>query len=156
RKRIAETLMADHKYSEAGAMLESVLKDDPKDTEARILHGSYFLEVADFGRAAEELQAAVHADLQNPVARYLLGSALAGQGQLTLALPEIQKAMQLDPNYLQARLKFAQLQILVDQNEGALRTTQNIFEDLDARNIPARLLRAVALRNLNRLEEAQG
>jgi tetratricopeptide (TPR) repeat protein len=155
RKRIVETLMADRKYGDAGAMIESILKDNPKDTEARVLHGSYFLELADYGRAATELQAAVQADLQNPIARYLLGSALAGQGQLALAMPELQKAMQLDPNYLQARLKFAQLQILVDQNEGALKTTQNIFEDLDARNVQAKLLRAAALRNLSRLDEAR-
>src|SRR5206468_2386168 len=53
------------------------------------------------------------------------------------------------------RLKFAQLQILVDQDEGALKTTQNIFEDLDARNVQAKLLRAAALRNLSRLDEAR-
>ena len=54
--------------------------------------------------------------------------------------------MQLDPNYLDARLKLAQLQIVVDQDEGALKTTQNIFEDLDERNVQAKLLRSIALR----------
>src|SRR5262249_16309663 len=143
--------MAEHKYADAGGVIESILKDDPKDIEARILHGSSFLELGDYGRAAAELQAVVRADLQNPAARYLLGTALTAQGQLALAMPELQKAMQLDPNHLAARLKFAQLQILLDQNEGALKTTQNLLEDLDARNQQAKLLRVVALRNLNRL-----
>jgi tetratricopeptide (TPR) repeat protein len=155
RKRIAETLISQRKMVDARRLVESVLQHDPKDAEARLLYGSIFLQAGEFNSAAKELQAAVQSDLLNPVARYSLGSALAGQGQLALALTELQKAVQLDPNYLDARLKLAQLQILVDQNEGALKTTQNIFEDLDQRNVQAKLLRSVALRNLNRLDEAR-
>jgi Flp pilus assembly protein TadD len=155
RKRIAETLISEGKSRDGRRLIESVLKDDPKDAEARLLYGSIFLQAGEFESAAKELQAAVQGDLRNPVARYSLGSALEGQGQLALAIAEVQQAMQLDPNYLDARLKLAQLQILVDQNEGALKTTQNIFEDLDARNVRAKLLRSVALRNLDRLDEAR-
>jgi tetratricopeptide (TPR) repeat protein len=155
RKRIAETLIAEQKMMDARRIIESLLQDDPKDAEARQLYGSIFLQLGEFNSAAKELQTAVQADLLNPVARYSLGSALAGQGQFALAIAELQKAVQLDPNYLDARLKLAQLQIVVDQNEGALKTTQNIFEDLDARNVQAKLLRSIALRNLDRLNEAR-
>ena len=155
RKRIAEILIAGRKSSEASRIIDSVLKDDPKDGEARLLQGSNFLEAGDLSRAVTELRAAVQSDLSNPVPRYLLGIALTEQGQHALALPELQKAMQLDFTYLAARLKFGQVQILLGQYEGAIKTTQNIFEDLSPGNVAAKLLRAVALRNLGRLDEAR-
>ena len=155
RKRMAETLVATGKRAEAGRMIESVLKEDPKDAEARLLLGSNLLATGDVGRAVTELQAAVQADLENAGARYMLGSALAQQGQPALAVPELQRAMQLDPNFLEPRLELAQLQILLNQSEGAIKTTQNILEDLNSRNVAAKLLHAVALRNLNRVDEAR-
>src|SRR5205823_4851671 len=36
RKRIVETLMSERKYTEAGHMTDTVLKDDPKDTEPKV------------------------------------------------------------------------------------------------------------------------
>jgi tetratricopeptide (TPR) repeat protein len=111
------------------------------------------LDVSTF--TEDELRAAVQSDLSSPVSRYLLGSALTEQGQYALALPELQKAMELDFTYLAARLKFGQVQILLGQNEGAIKTTLNIFEDLSPGNVAAKLLRAVALRNLGRLEESR-
>jgi tetratricopeptide (TPR) repeat protein len=155
RKRIAETLIAVSRNTNARRMIESVLKDDPKDAEARRLLGSNFLQTGDFNNAATELQEAVKSDLLNPIARYLLASALMEQGQLALAMPELQKAIRLEPKYLEPRLKLAQLQILLEQNEGALKTAQDILEDLDARNVQAKLLCSIALRHLNRPEEAR-
>ena len=154
RKRIAETLIAQSKNTDARRMIESVLQDNPKDAEARRMLGSNFLQTGDYNNAARELQEAVKGDLLNPAARYMLGSALMGQGQFALAMPELQKAIQLDPKYIEPRVKLAQLQIFLDQDEGALKTTQDVFE-LDARNIEARLLRTIALRHLNRLKEAK-
>src|SRR5262249_43674323 len=141
RKRIAETHMALQNRAEAVRIIESVLKSDPKDAEARLLLASNLLQSGDSERAAAELQTAVQSDLRNPVTRNLLGNALSEQGQYALAVAEYEKAMQLDPNYLEPRLKLAQVQILLDQDEGAIKTTQNVLEDLDARNISARLLR---------------
>ncbi|HTM49099.1 MAG TPA: tetratricopeptide repeat protein [Bryobacteraceae bacterium] len=155
QKRIAEVLISARRNEEAGRIIESILKDDPKDGEARLIYASNFLEQRDVNRAITELRSALQANLSNPLARYLLGSALMDQGQNELALPELQKAMQLDTGYLPARLKFAQLQVLLDQNEGAIKTTQNIFEDFNPDILPAKLIRAVALRNLGRFEEAR-
>jgi tetratricopeptide (TPR) repeat protein len=155
RKRIAETFITEKKYLEAVKAIESVLKDDPKDAEARVLRGSIYLRTGDLNNAVTDLQTAVRSDLNNPAARYLLGSALAEQGQYAIAIPELEKAMQLDPSHLQARLKLAQLQILIGQDEGAVQTTQNILEELDEHNASAQMLRAIALRKLSRLEDAQ-
>src|SRR5260370_1004380 len=154
RKRIVETLMASGKHTDAGRTIESVLKDDPKDTEARLLQGPNFLHAGDPDRPPAPLQDAAPRDLPNPAPRHILGSALMEQGQLALAMPELQKATQLDPKDIGSRLKLAQLQILLEQNESAIKTTENIFEDLDARSVPAMLLHAVALRNLGRVDQA--
>lgn len=155
RKRLAEALIKLRKNSDADRTIESVLKEDPKDSEARLLRGSNYLQMGDIGSAIPELQTAARAEMGNPIARYMLGSALAEQGQTALSLPEFRKAIQLDPNYIEPRLKLAQVQILLDQNEGALKTAEDILADLDAQNVQAKLLRAIALRNLGRLDEAR-
>jgi len=155
RKRLAESLITERKYSEAVKTIESVIKDDPKDAEARLLRGSLYLSTGNLDKAVTDLQEAVRTDLTNPVARYLLGNALAEQGQYAIAIPELEKAMQLDPGHLQARLKLAQIQILIDQDEGAIKTTQNILEDLDVRNPSAQILHAIALRKLGRFDDAR-
>src|SRR5262249_34086944 len=155
RKRMAEALASNGKGPEAIATLRSVLKGDPKDSEARLLLGRNLIASGDLNLAIAELRAAVDADSQNSVARYLLGSALVQQGQLELAVPEFQKSIQLDPKYLEPRLQLAQVQILLDQDEGAIKTSQNILDDVNARSLDAKLLHAAALRKLGRLDEAR-
>src|SRR5262249_897736 len=92
RKRIAEALIAQRQNSNAGRIIAAILKENPKDAEARLLQGSNYLEMGEIAKAVAELQIAVQSDLGNPVARLRLANALVEQGQLALALPELQKA----------------------------------------------------------------
>src|SRR5262249_58031210 len=75
RKRLAETLIKLHKNSEADRTIEAVLKDNPKDSEARLLRGSNYLEMGDINSAITELQADSRAELGNPIYVYRSGDA---------------------------------------------------------------------------------
>ena len=155
RKRMAESLAATGKRPEAAANRRGCFEGESQGCGRSPSTGREPASLGDLSKAVVELQAAVQSDLENAAARYTLGAALAQQGQLELAMPELQKAMQLDPRYIEPRLLLAQLQIQLDQNEGAIKTTQNILEDLNSRSLSAKLLHVVALRKLDRLDEAR-
>ena len=82
QKRIIEVLMRQGKKSEAAEMNAAILKDRPKDTDARGLEGSLLLDKGDISRAIAELQAVVSAAPENFVARFHLGRAHMARGRM--------------------------------------------------------------------------
>jgi tetratricopeptide (TPR) repeat protein len=143
-KRIIEVLMRQGKRTEAAELNSQILKDDPKDNDARGLAATFMLDKGDVSMALSELQAVVAHSPNNPVAQFNLGRAHAARGEYEQARQLFQKAIDLRPDYIFARLALAQLQLNQRDFDAALKSAQAILA-IDRNNNSARLIESVAL-----------
>jgi len=143
-KRIIEVLMRQGKRGEAAELNSQILKDDPGDNDARGLAATFMLDKGDVTRALSELQAVVTHSPDNPVAQYNLGRAHAALAEWEQARQHFQKAIDLRPDYVLARLALAQLQVTRGDFDAALKSAQQVLT-IDRNNNHARLIASAAL-----------
>jgi tetratricopeptide (TPR) repeat protein len=153
-KRIIEVLMRQGKRSEAAEVSQAILKDDPNDNDARGLQATFLLDKGDVTKALGELTAVVTRAPDNPVARYNLGRAHAAMGELEQARQQFQKAIELRPDFVMARLALAQLQVTRTEFDAALKTAEAILA-IDSGNVNARLIESAALMGLKKFGESR-
>lgn len=154
QKRMIEVLMRQNKRAEAADINAAILKDNPRDSDARGLQASLMLDRGDVQRAISELQAVVNAAPDNFVARYNLGRAHVSRAEWEQARQQFTEAIRLRPDYLPARLALAQLQVVRDEYDAALKSVAQILQ-IDTRNGPARMIEAAALLGQKRYTEAR-
>lgn len=154
QKRIIEVLMRQGKKAEAAEMNAAILKDRPKDTDARGLAASLLLDKGEISRAVAELQAVVAAAPENFVARFHLGRAHMARGEWEQARQQFTKAIELRPDYMLARLALAQLQVARGEFEGALKTLAAILK-VDPNNTNARLIESAALLGMKKFADSR-
>jgi tetratricopeptide (TPR) repeat protein len=143
-KRIIEVLMRQGKRTEAADLNSQILKDDPNDNDARGLAATFMLDKGDVTRALSELQAVVTHSPNNPVAQFNLGRAHAARGEWEQARQLFQKAIDLRPDYVLARLAMAQLQLNQRDFDAALKSAQAVLA-IDRNSNNARLIESAAL-----------
>lgn len=144
QKRKIEVLMHQGKRVEAAQLNQQLLKDNPKDTDAKGLEATFLLEKGDVNRAISELQAVVTSAPENPVARFYLGRAYAAKGQWEESRQMFQKAIELRTDYLQARIALAQLEVTHGEYDAALKASAQVLA-LDRNNVNAKLIESAAL-----------
>jgi tetratricopeptide (TPR) repeat protein len=143
-KRVIEVLMRQGKRTEAADLNSQILKEDPNDNDARGLAATFLLDKGDIAKALIELQTVVTRDSSNPVSHYNLGRAYAARGDYEQSRQQFQKAIDLRPDYILARLALAQLQVALGQYDAALKTAQEVLAR-DRANVNARLIESAAL-----------
>jgi tetratricopeptide (TPR) repeat protein len=153
-KGIIEVLMRQGKRTEAAELNSQILKDDPKDNDARGLAATFMLDKGDVSRALSELQAVVTQSPNNPVAQFNLGRAHAARGEWEQARQLYQKAIDLRPDYVLARLALAQLQLGRLDFEAALKSAQEVLK-YDRGNLNALLLESAALMGQKKFAESR-
>ena len=119
QKRMIEVLMRQNRRAEAADINAAILKENPKDSDARGLQASLLLDRGDVQKAISELQAVVNAAPDNFVARYNLGRAHVARGEWEQARQQFTEAIRERPDYLPARLALAQLQVMRRITSGA-------------------------------------
>ena len=144
QKRVIEVLMRQGKRSEAAELNAQILKDTPTDNDALGLAATFMLDRGDVAKALAELQAVVTRAPDNPVAHYNLGRAHQARGESEQARQQYQKAIDLRPDYVLARLALAQLLVSRDDFDAALKTAEAILA-IDKGNVNARLIESAAL-----------
>jgi len=154
QKRIIEVLMRQGKREEASLINSEILKADPNDNDARGLAATLLLDKGDISRALTELQAVVARDANNAVAHFNLGRAHEARSEFEQARQEFQKAVDIQPSYLLARLSLAQLQLRRREWDGALRTAEQVLS-FDKTNINARLIESAALMGEKRFADSR-
>jgi tetratricopeptide (TPR) repeat protein len=154
QKRIIEVLMRQGKRSEAAEINAQILKDDPKDNDARGLAATMLLEKGEVSKALSELQSVVTRDPTNPVSHYNLGRAYAAHAEYPLAQQQFQKAVDLRPDYVMARLALVQLQIAMGQFDAALKGAQDVLA-IDRNNLSAQLVASAALMGQRKFPESR-
>jgi tetratricopeptide (TPR) repeat protein len=153
QKRVIEVLMRQGKRSEAAEINSQILKEDPKDNDARGLAASFLLDKGDIAKALAELQAVVTRAPDNPVSRYNLGRAHAARGEFEQARQQFQKAIELNPNYVLARLAMAKLQVARQEFDAALKTAEAVLT-IDKGNVNARLIESAAMMGLKKFGDS--
>ncbi|MBV9508502.1 MAG: tetratricopeptide repeat protein [Acidobacteriia bacterium] len=154
QKHIIEVLMAQGKRDEAERINAEILKADPNDNDARGFAATMLLDKGQINQALTELQSVATRVPNNPVAHYNLGRAHEARGEFEQSRQEYQKAIDLRPDYLQARLALAQLQLRLREWDGAQRSAGQVLA-VDKANIDARLIETAALMGEKRLLEAE-
>ncbi|HEX4138215.1 MAG TPA: tetratricopeptide repeat protein [Bryobacteraceae bacterium] len=134
---------------------EQILKNDPKDPEARGLRATFMLDRGDVNNAMGELQSVVTAKPNNYVAHFNLGRAHFARGEYEQARQEFDSAAQLRPDYIPARLAQIQVSLLRRDNDAALRQADETLR-IAPNNVQARVMKAASLERLQRNDEARG
>jgi tetratricopeptide (TPR) repeat protein len=154
QKRMIEVLMRQNRRAEAADINAAILKDNPKDSDARGLQASLLLDRGDVQKAISELQAVVNAAPDNFVARYNLGRAHVARGEWEQARQQFTDAIRERLDYLPARLALAQLQVMREEYDPALKSVVEILQ-IDRQNGPARMIQAAALMGEKKYPEAR-
>ena len=154
QKSIIEVLMRQGKRGEAAEINAQILKDNPKDNDARGLTAQLMLERGEIAKALGELQAVVTTAPSNPIERYNLGRAHAAMGEVELARQQFAKAIELSPTYMPPRLAMAQLQMSRGEFDAAIKTAEEILK-IDPGNGGAHLIRSAGLMGNHKLPEAR-
>jgi tetratricopeptide (TPR) repeat protein len=141
---IIEVLLRQGKRAEAAEVNNQVLKENPKDADARSLAATFMLDQGDINKATLELQAVVTSSPDNAVAHYQLGRALLANGKREEARQQFEKAIQLRRDMVTPRLGLAELQVLHSEFQAALDSVAEILK-LDPGNVNARLIESEAL-----------
>ena len=154
QKRMIEILMRQNKRGEAADINAAILKDNPKDSDARGLQATLLLDRGEVQKAISELQAVVNAAPDNFVARYNLGRAHVARSEFEQARQQFTEAIHLRPDYLPARLALAQLQTMRSEFDLALKSVADILQ-IDKGNAEARMIEAAALMGEKKYPEAR-
>jgi tetratricopeptide (TPR) repeat protein len=153
-KRMIEVLMRQGKRREAGDVNAAILKDNPKDSDARGLQASMLLDRGEVQKAVSELQAVVNATPDNFVARYNLGRAHVARGEIEQARQQFAEAIRLRPDYLPPRVALGQMQVLHGDYDAAIKTAQEILS-MDRKNGAGGMIAAAALMGSKKYAEAR-
>lgn len=154
QKRVIEVLVREGKTAQAYDKNLEILKESPKDPEARGLKATFLLDKGDVSQALNELQAVVTARPENFVARFHLGRAHFAQQHYEQASQQFNKAIEIRPDYLPPRLALAQVALARGDNEGALKITDEISK-LNPNSGAAKILAAAALMRLQRFDDSK-
>jgi len=154
QKRIIEALMRQGKRADAAELNSQILKDNPNDNDARGLAATFMLEKGDVTKALTELQAVVTQSPTNPVAQFNLGRVHATRGEWEQARQLFQKAIDLRPDYLLARLALAQLEVSQRDFDAGLKSAQQVLS-YDHNNSTALLISSAALMGQKKFGEAR-
>jgi tetratricopeptide (TPR) repeat protein len=154
QKRIIEVYMRQGKRPEAQEIANQILKDNPNDSDARTLEASFLIDRNQINQALGELQAVVTHAPDNPVAHFNLGRAHAARYEYEQARQSFEKAIQLRPDYVMARLALAQLEVQVRDYDAALKTAQQILT-IDHNNINAKLIESASMMGQRKFGESR-
>ncbi len=154
QKRIIEAYIHDNKTAQAYEKNLEILKENPKDPEARGLKASFLLDKGDIAQAINELQSVVTARPDNFVARFHLGRAHFAKGEYEQARQQFEKSIELRPDYLPPRLAIAQVALARGDNASALKLSEEAIK-MNPQSGAARLLQSAALMRLNRYGDSR-
>jgi tetratricopeptide (TPR) repeat protein len=152
QKRMADVLLAQGKKDEARQLVDVILKDAPKDEDARRIRASLLLEAGgaeNVTTVLAELKALMEANdkqRNDPRLRSLLGRAYMLAGDLDAARREFQQVANWRKDDVQSRYALAGISLNQSKTDEAIRYADEILA-LDSTNGPVRLLKVIAMTN---------
>jgi tetratricopeptide (TPR) repeat protein len=144
---IIQVLLRQGKRAEAAEVNNEILKENPKDADAKSLSASFLLDQGDVNSALTQLQSVVTTSPDNATAHYELGRAYAASGRpdgRESARQQFETAIRQQPNMLQPRLGLAELQVIHGEWEAALDSVEAVLQR-DPANVNAKVIQSEAL-----------
>ena len=126
----------------------------PDNYQARIELANLLILGHDFAQAQEQTDLLLQKRPNDPVVHSLVSSLLAGQGNLSGAIEELQKAIALDPGRWALHLELAMLQIRTNQPDAAEASLKKVIE-LNPAATQAHLLLGTFYQSRSRFAEAE-
>ena len=161
RIRQVLALSAANKTEEALALVDQIVKEQPKNSDALQLRASLVLQG---GRAKgnekryldaiHDLQAVISRSPNNPFTRVTLARAYQSRGDIDAARVQYQEAVKLRPDFLAAQTGLGQVLLAKGEDARALQTAEEILK-LDPNNLSGRVLRTAALMKTGNLKQAR-
>jgi tetratricopeptide (TPR) repeat protein len=130
---MAKTFQRTGNLQNAIGLYQEVIKQDDKNTEARLQLGQYMLiggarDASLFKKAQEMADAVLKNEPANISALLLLGNAYAGQKDLDKSVQSIEKALALDPSNLTASLSLGTIQMRKNEPDKAEATFKEALQ----------------------------
>jgi len=104
---------------EAIRLLRQIIRDNPRDADARLLLGSILQEEGERAESIAQLTEAVRLRPRSAEAQNALGEALHAFGDAKAARGPFEKAVSLDPKFAQARVNLGLIRLEAGESEGA-------------------------------------
>lgn len=156
KRRQVEALVMQGKKTEASQLVESILKDDPKDNEAISMRAALMLQAGtreQIQQAINDLQMVVSRQPENHVLRFNLARALIAKGDWDAARVQLQEALKQRPDHSLSRLALAQVYVAKNDFANALETANQILK-AEPNNLPARLFKTSAQIGMREFDQA--
>jgi tetratricopeptide (TPR) repeat protein len=157
QKRLVELESTTGDSANANQLLASVLKDNPKDSEAIEMRAALMLTTGNrdqINMATNDLQSLVTKSPDNYVLRFNLARALHAKNEDEQAILQLEKAIQLRPDYMKARDLVANLYMGRGNSSKALKAADEIIER-NTNDIQAHLVRSGALLSSGERDQAR-
>lgn len=99
----------------AQKLLEDARKDNPDDLQLLMVEANFHLQNDDKAKFESVMNEAIQKDPTNPELYYNLGVTSSEAGNIDMAKQYYEKALQLDPNHVNANINFGALLVQGDQ-----------------------------------------
>ncbi len=133
---------------------DQILRNDPKDPEAKGLRATFMLDKGDVSQAETDLQSVVTARPGNFVAHFNLGRAHFAKNEIEQAFQEFQRCIELRPDYMPARYAITQVAIIKGDFNAAVQDADEVLK-IQPFSVQGRVMKAAALQRLDRYDEAR-
>jgi len=150
---LAEVAFRAKKYDEALLLLENVFARDPDYVDGRRLQGNVLLAKGDTKKAIEVLERLDQTYPDSPMIKYELAGAYFKDNNIAQATLALDQALSINPNYTDAVLLLAQINVATGHGEKVIETLNRLLQgkpDLKS----AALLLATAYSSLDRFNDA--
>src|SRR5665213_136729 len=147
QKRLVELLATTGKNAEANQLLATLLKENPKDTDAIAMRAALMLttgDAAQITQAVNDLQSLVAKTPDNHLLRFNLARAYLAKNDAEQARLQLEAAVKLRPDFIVARDMLARVYLAKKDYAKALKEAEETIA-LNKSDVQARLTRSTAL-----------
>jgi tetratricopeptide (TPR) repeat protein len=140
-------------YDQGLSLLNNVFSRDADNVDGRLLQAQAWLATGEIKKAVEQLERMNKAYASVPIIKYQLARAYVESKNVAQAAVTVEQALAIDPNYVDAILLLAELNIRAGKADVSVKALENLRKtrpDL----AQARLVLADAYRTLGRQEDA--
>lgn len=149
----AEAAAAGKKYDESASFLARVLTLDAENFDALFFQAAVALDRGQVDQALAGMDRLAHLYPQVPQVHYQLGLACLAANDLARASASFTRALELNPNFVDAALRLAQIQIKSGNADAAILSLERVRQR-QTNSVEAQLLLADAYRLRHRVDDA--
>ncbi|HMC27829.1 MAG TPA: tetratricopeptide repeat protein, partial [Verrucomicrobiae bacterium] len=149
----AKLAQSEKKYDEVATLLQNVFSRDPDNIDGRVVEAQALLGKGDLKQGTDILERADKSFENNPLIKYQLALAYIQGRNTTQAISELEQAITIAPNYVEAIVLLAQLRLRAGDPQFAIAPLESALQlKPDATQI--RMLLADAYQTVGRSDEA--